>query len=141
MECRVKWAGEGVSFSATTESGHVVNMDGAVEFGGQNAAPRPMELLLAGLGGCTAFDVVTILKKGRHEVYGCDVQIKAERAKTDPKIFTNILLDYIVCGKNLRKDVVERAVALSKEKYCSASIMLGKSAEITYQVTVTEITN
>ena len=138
MECSIKWRGEGVAFSAHTGSGHALDMDGAVEAGGKNQAPRPMELMLAGLGGCTAFDVVTILTKGRHAVSGCEVRVTAERADHDPKVFTRIQLDYTVSGTNLRPEVVERAVALSKEKYCSASIMLAKTAEITHHITITD---
>lgn len=134
MDCVVKWTGAGVSFVATTGSGHEISMDGAIEAGGNNLAPRPMELLLAGMGGCTAFDVVTILKKGRHQIAGCEVAISAQRADADPKVFTQILLTYTIRGKNLRREVVERAVSLSKEKYCSASIMLGKTAEISHEI-------
>ena len=138
MECTVKWLGEGVTFVARTESGHLVAMDGAPSAGGANLAPRPMELLLAGMGGCTAFDVVTILKKGRHDVRACSVQIKAERADTDPKVFTRIHLIYAITGNAIRREAAERAVSLSKDKYCSASIMLGQTAEITHEVTVTD---
>jgi putative redox protein len=138
MKCTVKWLGEGVSFLAQTESGHLVAMDGAPAAGGDNLAPRPMELLLAGMGGCSAFDVVTILKKGRHDVHGCTVEISAERAETDPKVFTRIHVIYTVTGNGLRPEVVERAASLSKEKYCSASIMLGKTATISHEVIVRE---
>lgn len=139
MKCKVKWLEEGVSFLAQTESGHLVAMDGAPEAGGNNLAPRPMELLLAGMGGCTAFDVVSILKKGRHDVRGCTIQIEAERAATDPKVFTRIHLAYAVSGRGLRKEAVERAIELSKEKYCSASIMLGQTAEITHEAKIYEL--
>ncbi|SDG88197.1 OsmC family protein [Propionivibrio dicarboxylicus] len=132
MECRVKWIEGGMSFLAETGSNHVVMMDGPPEAGGRNLAPRPMELLLAGTGGCTAFDVVSILKKGRHAVQGCEVSLQAERAETDPKVFTRIHFHFRVSGTGLKPEVVERAIALSKEKYCSASIMLGKTAEITH---------
>lgn len=138
MECTVKWLGEGVAFLAKTESGHLVAMDGAPSAGGANLAPRPMELLLAGMGGCTAFDVVTILKKGRHDVHDCSVHVQAERAETDPKVFTRIHLVYAIVGKGIRREIAERAASLSKEKYCSASIMLGETAEITYEVKVAE---
>ncbi len=134
MECTVRWMGEdaGMSFVAETSSGHAVVMDGAPEAGGRNIGLRPMEMVLAGTGGCTAFDVVLILKKGRHAVIGCDVTLKAERAETDPKVFTKIHFHYRVKGKQLRPEIVARAIELSKDKYCSASIMLGQSAEITH---------
>jgi putative redox protein len=119
-----------MSFVAETGSGHMVAMDGAPEAGGRNLAPRPMELLLAGAGGCTSFDVVMILKRGRQEVTGCEVKIEAQRADADPKVFTRLDFHFIVTGRNLKSEAVERAVKLSAEKYCSASIMLGKTAEI-----------
>ncbi|OHC61152.1 MAG: peroxiredoxin [Rhodocyclales bacterium GWA2_65_19] len=131
MECTVRWH-EGMSFVAETGSGHMVAMDGAPEAGGRNLAPRPMELLLAGTGGCTAFDVVMILQRGRQEISGCDVKLTAERAESDPKVFTRINMHFVVKGKNLKSDAVERAVKLSAEKYCSASIMLGKTAAISH---------
>lgn len=134
MECKVTWAGEGMSFTAETGSCHTVVMDGAPEAGGCNLGPRPMELLLAGTGGCTAFDLVMILQKGRHAVTHCEVQVTADRATTDPKVFTRIHFDFRVTGKQLKREVVERAIELSKEKYCSASIMLGKTAEITHSL-------
>ena len=130
MECRVKWIEGSMSFVAETGSNHVVVMDGPPEAGGRNLAPRPMELLLAGTGGCSAFDVVTILKKGRHDVTGCEALLTAERAETDPKVFTRIHMHFTVTGKGIPATAVERAIALSHEKYCSASIMLGKTAEI-----------
>ena len=136
MECKVKWIEGGMSFLAETGSNHAVLMDGAPEAGGRNLAPRPMELLLAGTGGCTAFDVVAILKKGRHAVSGCEVTLKAERAETDPKVFTHIHFHFRVTGKGLKPEVVTRAINLSKEKYCSASIMLGATAEMTYSLDV-----
>ncbi|MBV5333928.1 OsmC family protein, partial [bacterium] len=129
MECKVKWIEGGMSFLAETGSKHAVLMDGAPEAGGRNMAPRPMELVLAGTGGCTAFDVVMILKKGRHAVTGCEVDLTAERAETDPKVFTRIHFHFRVSGKALKPDAVSRAIKLSKEKYCSASIMLGETAE------------
>lgn len=135
MECTVRWH-EGMSFVAETGSGHMVSMDGAPEAGGRNLAPRPMELLLAGTGGCTAFDIVLILKRGRHEVTGCEVKLQAERAETDPKVFTRINMHFVVSGRKLKPEIVERAVNLSAEKYCSASIMLGKTAEITHSFEV-----
>lgn len=127
-----------MSFMAETGSGHIVVMDGAPDAGGRNLAPRPMELLLAGTGGCTAFDVVLILKKGRHQVSGCDVTLQAERAETDPKIFTKIHFHYRVSGTNLKSEAVARAIDLSKEKYCSASIILGQTAEITHDFEIVE---
>lgn len=131
MECTVRWH-DGMSFVAETGSGHMVAMDGAPEAGGRNLAPRPMELILAGAGGCTAFDVVMILKRGRQEVAGCEVKLTAERADTDPKVFTRINFHYVVKGKGLKPESVERAIQLSSEKYCSASIMLGKTAVMTH---------
>lgn len=134
MECIVRWTGNdaGMSFIAETGSGHAVVMDGAPEAGGRNLGPRPMEMVLAGTGGCSAFDVVLILKKGRQAVTACDVRLQAERATEDPKVFTRIHLHYRVKGKNLKPEAVSRAIQLSKEKYCSASIMIGKTANITY---------
>lgn len=138
MECKVKWTGEGMSFLAETGSNHVVVMDGASEAGGRNLAPRPMELLLAGTGGCTAFDVVLILQKGRHQVTGCEVSLHAERADAEPRVFTRIHFHFRVFGKQLKREVVARAIQLSKNKYCSASIMLGKTAEMTHDFEVIE---
>ncbi len=137
MECKVSWF-DGMSFIAETGSGHLIAMDGSAEAGGRNLAPRPMELLLTGMGGCTSFDVVMILKRGRQEISGCDVQIKADRAETDPKVFTKIHMHFVVTGKNLKPEAVERAIKLSAEKYCSASIMLGKTAEITHDWEIVE---
>jgi putative redox protein len=121
---------------AETGSGHTLVMDGAPdaakpENGGQNLAPRPMETLLAGTGGCTAYDVVLILKRGRHDVRGCTVKLEADRADTEPKVFTKIHMHFTVTGKAVPAAAVERAIAMSHEKYCSASVMLGKTAEIT----------
>ena len=127
-----------MSFLAETGSNHVVAMDGAPEAGGRNLAPRPMEMLLAGTGGCTAFDVVTILKKGRHAVTSCEVSLQAERAETEPKVFTRIHFHFKVGGKGLKPEVVARAIELSKSKYCSASIMLGKTAVITHDFELVE---
>lgn len=137
MECTVRWH-HGMSFVAETGSGHLLAMDGAEEAGGRNLAPRPMELVLAGAGGCTAFDVVLILKRGRQQVSGCEVRLSAERAETDPKVFTRIQFHYIVSGKGLKPETVERAVHLSAEKYCSASIMLGKTAEMVHTFEIVE---
>ena len=132
MECTVDWiAASGMSFVAETGSGHLLTMDGAVDGGGRDLAPRPMETVLAGTGGCTAYDVVLILKRGRHAVTGCRVKVTAERAPTDPKVFTRIHMHFTVTGRDLSAETVARAVALSHEKYCSASIMLAKTAEIT----------
>lgn len=137
MECTVRWH-NGMSFMAETGSGHLVAMDGAPEAGGRNLAPRPMELLLAGTGGCTAFDIVLILKRGRQEISGCEVKLTADRADADPKVFTRINMHFVVTGKALKPDAVERAVKLSAEKYCSASIMLGKTAAITHSWEIVE---
>ncbi|CAD5372576.1 Protein YhfA [Rubrivivax sp. A210] len=132
MECTINWMpATGMGFVAETGSGHFLTMDGAPDGGGRNLAPRPMETVLAGTGGCTAYDVVLILKRGRHDVRGCQVKVEADRAETDPKVFTRIRMHFTVSGRNLPTAAVERAIALSHERYCSASIMLGKTAEIT----------
>ena len=141
MDCTVSWTGvtgtrSGMGFVAETGSGHTLVMDGAPdaakpENGGQNLAPRPMETLLAGAGGCTAYDVVLILKRGRHAVSGCSVRLEAARAEVDPKVFTRINMHFTVTGKGIPAAAVERAIAMSHDKYCSATIMLGKTAEIT----------
>jgi len=132
MECTVNWMPEtGMGFVAETGSGHLLVMDGAPDGGGRNLAPRPMETLLAGAAACTAYDVVLILKRGRHDVRGCRVKVGAERATTDPKVFTKIALHFSVSGRGLAEAVVERAVALSRDRYCSATAMLAKTAEIT----------
>ncbi len=148
MECTVSWTGaagtrSGMGFVAETGSGHVLYMDGASdadrpELGGQNLAPRPMEALLAGTGGCTAYDVVLILRRGRHEVRGCSVRLSSERAATDPKVFTSIHMHFVVIGRAIPPEAVQRAVALSHEKYCSASIMMGKTAHISTSFEVVE---
>jgi putative redox protein len=130
MECTVRWT-NGMTFLAETGSGHVTAMDGAPEGGGQNLAPRPMEMVLVGTGGCTAYDVVVILKKSGQPVTGCEVKVTSERAQTDPKVFTKIHMQFTVRGRGLKRNVVEHAIRLSHDKYCSASIMLGKTAEIT----------
>ena len=132
-----------MGFVAETGSGHVLMMDGAPdsakpENGGQNLAPRPMETVLAGTGGCTAYDVVLILKRGRHDVQGCSVKLTSERADTDPKVFIKIHMHFTVKGKGISASAIERAVAMSHEKYCSASIMLAKTAEITTSFEVLE---
>ena len=133
MKATSEWAGE-ASFEGVTGSGHTVVMDGPPEAGGQNRGGRPMEMLLLGLGGCTAFDVVAILRKARQPVAGCQVEVEAERADKPPKVFTRIHLVYRVSGDGLSPKQVERAVSLSKDKYCSASIMLAETAEITHEV-------
>lgn len=146
MECTVTWTGatgttSNMGFIAETGSGHVLAMDGAPdeakpENGGANMAPRPMETVLAGTGGCTAYDVVLILKRGRHKVTGCAVKLTTERAPADPKVFTKIHMHFVVTGIDLSQVAVERAVAMSHDKYCSASIMLAKTADITTSVEV-----
>ena len=148
MECTVSWTAaagtrSGMGFVAETGSGHVLVMDGAPDAanpanGGQNLAPRPMETVLAGTGGCTAYDVVLILKRGRHDVRGCSVKLTSERADTDPKVFTKINMHFVVTGVNLTDTAVARAIQMSHEKYCSASIMLGKTAEITHDFEIVE---
>ena len=132
MECTINWMpASGMAFNAETGSGHLLMMDSAPDGGGRNLAPRPMETVLAGTGGCTAYDVVLILKRGRHDVRGCQVQVKADRAEADPKVFTRIHMHFVVTGRGLPEPAVARAIALSHERYCSASIMLAKTAEIT----------
>ena len=132
MECTINWIpSAGMAMVAETGSGHLLTMDGAPDGGGRNLAPRPMETVLAGTGGCTAYDVVLILKRGRHDVSGCQVKVQAERAAQDPKVFTRIHMHFIVTGHQVPAAAVERAVAISHEKYCSASIMLAKTAQIT----------
>jgi putative redox protein len=131
MQCAVRWTGEGMAFVAETGSNHLVTMDGAPDGGGRNLAPRPMEMVLVGTGGCTAYDVVVILKKSGQDVTGCEVKVSAERAAVDPKVFTRIHMHFVVRGRALKRNLVEHAIRLSHEKYCSASIMLGKTAEIT----------
>ncbi|MCH7343275.1 OsmC family protein [Pelomonas sp. CA6] len=140
MECTINWMGaDGMAFAAETGSGHLVTMDGAPDGGGRNLAPRPMEMVLVGTGGCTAYDVVLILKRGRHDVRACQVKLQAERADTDPKVFTKIHMHFVVQGRGLPLAAVERAVALSHEKYCSASIMLAQSAQISTSVELIEV--
>ena len=152
MECIVSWGGNpatpgqgsAMSFVAQTGSGHMLVMDGAPdaakpENGGANLASRPLETVLAGTGGCTAYDVVLILKRGRHDVRGCSVQLKADRAESDPKVFTQIHMHFVVTGRNLPASAVERAIAMSHDKYCSASIMLAKTANITTSFEVQEL--
>jgi putative redox protein len=139
MECTINWMGEGgMAFVAETGSGHLLAMDGAPDGGGRNLAPRPMETVLAGAGACTAYDVVLILRRGRHAVHGCQVRVQADRAETDPKVFTQIRLHFIVTGRQLPESAVARAIELSHEKYCSATIMLAKTAEVTTSYEIVE---
>ncbi|MBM3353066.1 MAG: OsmC family protein [Betaproteobacteria bacterium] len=138
MDCRVRWSGDGMSFLAETGSHHLLAMDGAPEGGGRNLAPRPMETLLAGAGGCTAYDVVVILKKNRQDITGCEVRLQAERAPTDPKVFTRIHYRFTVRGRNLKRSLVEQALRLSHEKYCSATAMLERTAAITRELEILE---
>ena len=135
MKARVKWV-EQASFLGETESNHAVLMDGPPTAGGRNLGPRPMEMLLLGAGGCTAFDVVSILKKSRQTISDCYVELDAERAETDPKVFTRIHMHFVVKGKDIKPEAVEKAIKLSAEKYCSASIMLGQTAAITHDFEV-----
>ena len=137
MKARVQWL-NGRTFVGESGSGHAVVMDGAAEAGGRNIGIRPMEMLLIGLGGCTAFDVVMILEKGREKVTACDIAVEAERAADDPKVFTKIKLNYSLRGYGLKPSAVQRAIKLSAEKYCSASIMIAKSAVIEHSWTIAE---
>jgi putative redox protein len=137
MKARVKWV-EQASFLGETESNHAVLMDGASAAGGRNLGPRPMEMLLIGAGGCTSFDVVSILKKSRQAISDCYVELEAERAETDPKVFTKIHMHFVVTGKDIKPETVEKAIKLSAEKYCSASIMLGQTAVITHDFEVVQ---
>jgi putative redox protein len=137
MECSVHWAG-GMTFLAETGSNHLVVMDGAPEGGGRNLAPRPMEMVLVGTGGCAAYDVVVILRKSGQDITGCEVKLSSERASTDPKVFTRIHMHFVVRGKGLKRNLVEHAIRLSHEKYCSASIMLGKTAEMSKDFEIVE---
>ncbi len=137
MKARIKWV-EGMSFLGESGSGHTILMDGAPEAGGRNLGIRPMEAILIGAGGCTTFDVILILKRSRAEVTDCVVEIDSERAETDPKVFTKIHFHFIVTGKALKPELVERAINLSAEKYCSASIMLVKTAVITHDFEIRE---
>ena len=131
MKARIKW-NEGVSFVAESGSGHAIVIDGAPEAGGRNLGPRPMELVLMGTAACSAFDVVLILRKGRQNIVDCIAEAEAQRAESDPKVFTHIHIHFIVTGQNLEQEKVARAIKLSAEKYCSASAMLAKTAEITH---------
>jgi putative redox protein len=138
MKARVKWV-EQASFLGETESNHAVLMDGPPTAGGRNLGPRPMEMLLIGTGGCTAFDVVSILKKSRQAISDCYVELTAERAETEPKVFTKIHMHFVVKGKDIKPEAVEKAIKLSAKKYCSASIMLGHTAAITHDFEVVQI--
>jgi putative redox protein len=140
MNCTVRWGGphSGMSFVGETGSGHVANMDGAPEGGGRNLAPRPMEMVLLGTGGCTAYDVVLILKNSNQAIAGCDVVVNAERAEKDPKVFTKIHMHFIVRGKGLKPHLVEHAIKRSHEKYCSATAMLTSTAAITHDFAIYE---
>ena len=137
MQAKLRWI-DGVCFMGETGSGHAVVMDGAPEGGGRNLGPRPMETVLAGTGGCTAVDVVLILRKSGQRVTGCHVELKADRAETDPKVFTRIHMHFVVRGTAVKPQMVESAIKLSHQKYCSASIMLGKTAEITHDYEIVE---
>lgn len=137
MKARIKWV-EQATFIGEAASGHAVVMDGPPDHGGRNLGPRPMEMLLLGMGGCTSFDVVSILKKARQPIRDCVAEITAERAETDPKVFTKIHVHFIITGHELKEAQVKRAVELSAEKYCSASIMLGKVAEVTHDYEIVE---
>jgi putative redox protein len=140
MECTINWMpANGMAFSAQTGSGHLLTMDGAPDGGGHNLAPRPMETVLAGTGGCTAYDVVLILQRGRHDVRGCRVVVTSERAPTDPKVFTKIHMHFVVSGRRVPEAAVARAIQLSHERYCSASIMLGKTAAISTSHEIVEL--
>jgi putative redox protein len=138
MDCTVRWTGEGMSFIAETGSNHLVAMDGAPDGGGRNLAPRPMEMVLAGSGGCSAYDVVVILKKSGQDVRGCEVKLSAERAAADPKVFTKVHMHFLVRGRALKRNLVEQAIRLSHEKYCSATAMLTKTAEVTRDFEIME---
>jgi putative redox protein len=139
MDCTVRWNGDGMSFIAETGSNHLVAMDGAPDGGGRNLAPRPMEMVLVGTGGCTAYDVVAILRKSGQDVRSCEVKVSAERAETDPKVFTRIHMHFVLRGRALKRNLVEHALRLSHDKYCSASIMLGKTAAITQDFEMVEV--
>jgi putative redox protein len=138
MKTRVKWI-DGMAFMGESGTGHAVVMDGAPEYGGKNLGPRPMEMLLLGLGGCTAFDVVMILQKGRQPIADCQVEIEAERAEDHPKVFTKVHMRYLVKGRGLSAEAVNRAVELSVEKYCSATHIINKTAAMTHEVVIEEL--
>ena len=138
MKTRLKWVGD-AAFIGETDSGHAIIIDGPPEGGGRNLGPRPMEMILLGMGGCTAYDVVHILKKSRQEVTDCTVELTAERAEDHPKVFTRIHVHFVVSGNHLKEPQVERAVTLSAEKYCSATLMLGKTATITHDFEIQDL--
>ncbi|MHB8623242.1 MAG: OsmC family protein [Sulfuricaulis sp.] len=138
MKASIKWTGN-VSFTGTADSGHTIVMDGAPASGGQNLGARPMELVLIGMGGCTSFDVVAILHKSRQQISGCVAEVDAQRAASDPKVFTQIHVHFVVSGKNLDAKKVQHAIELSATKYCSASIMLAKTAKITHDFEIVEV--
>lgn len=138
MKARVKWV-EGMAFMAESDSGHAIVMDGAPDIGGRNLGPRPMEMVLMGAGGCTSIDVVMILQKSRQDVVDCQVELTAERATDHPKVFTKIHFHFIVKGHGLKPEVVQRAINLSAEKYCSATIILAKTAEVTHDFEIVEV--
>lgn len=138
MKARLKWQG-GVSFEAESGSGHRLVLDGAPEHGGRNAGLRPMEAMLIGMGACSGFDVVSILKKARQPIVDCTVELKAERAADPPKVFTKVHMRFVVTGEGLRPAAVERAVTLSAEKYCSATAMLRPTVDITHEVEILEV--
>lgn len=140
MRASVKWLG-GRAFEGTPASGHTVIMDSSPDFGGEDKGIRPMEMLLLGLGGCTSIDVMNILQKSRQDVTDCVAEIKAERADTEPKVYTRIHVHFKVTGRGIEPARVERAIALSAEKYCSASIMLGKTAEMSHDFEIIEHTD
>ena len=137
MQCKVSWQGD-MAFATESGSGHKILVDGPPESGGKNAGPRPMELLLMGMGACSSVDVISILKKSRTPVAHCEVEITAERADEAPKVFTGIHLHFVVSGQNLKEKQVERAISLSAEKYCSASIMLAKTAKVSHDFEIVE---
>ena len=138
MECTIRWQAGNTGFIAETGSGHLLSMDVAPDAGGRNLAPRPMEVVLSGTGGCTAFDVVLILQRSRQDIRGCEVRLSAKRADSDPKVFTKIHFHFVLTGKGLKASIIERAIKMSAEKYCSASIMLAKTAEMTHSWEIVE---
>jgi putative redox protein len=138
METQLKWAGN-AAFIGRSSSGHTVVMDGPAEGGGRNLGPRPMEMLILGMGACSTYDVVSILKKSRQEISDCEIKITSKRAESDPRVFTDIHIHFVVSGRNLKQKQVERAIKLSAEKYCSASIMLGATANITHDFEIINV--
>ncbi|MCH8845236.1 MAG: OsmC family protein [Proteobacteria bacterium] len=138
METQIKWVGN-AAFIGRASSGHTVIMDGPAEGGGRNLGPRPMEMLILGMGACSTYDVVSILKKSRQDITDCEIKITSKRAESDPKVFTDIQLHFVVSGHNLKQKQVERAIKLSAEKYCSASIMLGATANITHDFEIINV--